>query len=247
MSQFDYKEYYDRHRPHIHPPGATPFITFRLAGSIPKAVLRQYRAQKLWLDQESQRLVKENANSPSKAVEAHQARLAEFHRNWFRQFEDILHQEQDGPMWLREDKIGSLVANKLRQDDVEKYRLDAFCIMSNHVHTVFAPNLTETSLHEVMKPEGLRFVSDEPTLPQIMQSLKGVTARDANLALGRSGAFWETESYDHYVRDEAEFFRVVKYTLNNPVKAGLIKHWRDWPGNFLAEWLNDWAQSWKPS
>lgn len=244
MSQFDYKEYYDRHRPHIHPPGATLFVTVRLAGSIPKPVLRLYRAQKNWLDQESKRLAKENANSPSEAVEAHQARLAEFHRKWFLQFEDILHQAQNGPMWLREDKIRSLVANKLKEADVEQYRLDAFSIMSNHVHVVFAPNLTEADLQEKMTPQGLRFISDEPTLPQIMQSLKGVTAREANLALERSGSFWEHESYDHYVRDEAEFFRVLKYTLNNPVKAGLVKDWRDWPGNFLAEWLNEWAQSW---
>ena len=46
MSQFDYKEFYERNRPHIHPPDATLFVTFRLAGSIPQAVLRKYRAEK---------------------------------------------------------------------------------------------------------------------------------------------------------------------------------------------------------
>ena len=30
MSQFDYQESYDRNLPHIQPPGATLFVTFRL-------------------------------------------------------------------------------------------------------------------------------------------------------------------------------------------------------------------------
>ena len=41
MSQFDYKPSYRRHLPHIQPPGATLFITFRLAGSIPAEILCQ--------------------------------------------------------------------------------------------------------------------------------------------------------------------------------------------------------------
>lgn len=235
MSQFEYQENYERHRPHIHPPGATLFVTFRLAESVPKSVIRQYQAQKRWLEEELQRLAKEAIGSPSALLEAHQARLKEFQRNWFGKFEEVLHMEQTGPMWLRESSISCLVADKLHKDDGPKYILDAYCIMSNHVHVVLTPNLDEASLHEKMTPKGLRFSSDDPTLAQIMQSLKGVTAREANLALGRRGSFWEIESFDHFVRDEAEFHRVIKYTLNNPVKAGLVKHWRDWPSNYLRK------------
>ena len=38
------KIYYERNLPHWHPPGATFFLTYRLAGSIPLAVLRQMKA-----------------------------------------------------------------------------------------------------------------------------------------------------------------------------------------------------------
>ena len=47
MSLNVYKQFYERHLPHIHPPDATFFITFRLAGSIPKAIIREYTKQKL--------------------------------------------------------------------------------------------------------------------------------------------------------------------------------------------------------
>ena len=56
-----------------------------------------------------------------------------------------------------------------------------------------------------------------------MQSLKGVTARDANRILGRTGeTFWQAESYDHWVRDEKEWLRIAGYIENNPVKAGMV-------------------------
>jgi REP element-mobilizing transposase RayT len=62
-----------------------------------------------------------------------------------------------------------------------------------------------------------------------MHSLKSFTAQEANKLIGRAGAFWEAESYDHVVRTRVEFHRIVAYVLNNPVKAGLVRRWQDWP------------------
>ena len=226
MNKDEYKEFYERRRPHIHPLGATLFVTFRLAGSIPQAVVKRHQAQKQWLDGQTSRLNRELATNPSTEAQNHQARLQEFHRAWFRECETILHQAKHGPLWLKEDDIARIVADKLRQDDGAKYCLDAYCIMSNHVHVVFAPRLAAAALHEITAPR-LQFISDSPTFSQIMHSLKGSTSRNANLALRRNGSFWERESYDHYVRDEPEFDRIVKYTLNNPVQAGLVNRWQD--------------------
>ena len=39
--------------------------------------------------------------------------------------------------------------------------------------------------------------------------------------LRRTGAFWQSESYDHWVRDDDELLRIIDYIENNPVKAGL--------------------------
>ncbi len=41
MTNLDYQLFYQRHLPHYQPPGATLFITFRLAHSIPVEVLKQ--------------------------------------------------------------------------------------------------------------------------------------------------------------------------------------------------------------
>lgn len=238
MSQFEYKQFYERNRPHIHPPGAVLFVTFRLADSIPKSTVREYRAKKKWLENELERIGREQKENPSEAARRQSERLLEFQRSWFKKFEDILHQEKHGKMWLGKPEIRQIIFDKLLEDDGKNYRLDAFSIMSNHVHIVFKPNLSEANLREDKTSKRPKFVSEEATLAQIMQSIKGVTARKANLFLKRSGSFWETESYDRFVRDEAEFYRVIKYTLNNPVKAKLVNNWEDWAGNYLAKRLS---------
>ena len=71
-------------------------------------------------------------------------------------------------------------------------------------------------------------------LQDIMQSIKRHTARKINLSAGRSGSLWQKESFDTTIRDETHLYHAIEYTLNNPVNAGLVKKWEDWPGNFLC-------------
>ncbi len=225
---YEYKEFTERHRPHIHPPGATLFVTFRLADSIPQPVLRVYQAKKEWLQAEEERLHKLRLADDSPELAAHAERLRQFQREWFKQFEDILDAADTGPTWLKDEHVAKIVADALRWRDGKVYRLDAYCVMSNHVHAVFAPYLSEASLQAKLTEDGLRFESDEPPLDVIMHSLKSWTANQANALLERSGQFWEHESYDHVVRDDAEFDRIVNYVLRNPVKAGLVQDWQEW-------------------
>src|SRR5207245_2988979 len=99
-----------------------------------------------------------------------------------------------------------------------EYTLDVYSIMPNHVHAVFEPLM----LNNLPKPLSL-----------IMHSLKRHTAERANRILNRTGKFWEHESFDHYIRNRAEWKRIVEYVLENPVKAGLVKSWTEWPWNYV--------------
>ena len=120
------------------------------------------------------------------------------------------------------------VAGTLRHaaEELRLYSLLAWVIMPNHVHVVFKPlpiNDADQHYH---------------SLASIMQSLKGFTARACNRLLERTEEFWAHESYDHYIRDNDEWRRIVAYVLNNPVKAAYVKEWRDWKWNYLR---NDFA------
>jgi len=106
-------------------------------------------------------------------------------------------------MFLRQDAVASLVANSLhRGAELGHYDLGSFVIMANHVHALLLPKVPAS---------------------QLMKSLKGFTAREANKVLARTGTpFWQKESYDHWVRDEVEWHRIACYIENNPVKAGIV-------------------------
>jgi REP element-mobilizing transposase RayT len=81
--------------------------------------------------------------------------------------------------------------------------------MPNHVHLLITPKVP---------------------IPRITNGLKGVTARDANAILHRSGQhFWQDESFDHWVRNPIQFNRVRAYIESNPVSAGLTKKPEAWP------------------
>jgi REP element-mobilizing transposase RayT len=87
--------------------------------------------------------------------------------------------------------------------------------MSNHVHILIWPKVV---------------------LPTITKSIKGFTARKANIILDRTGKrFWQDESFDHLVRNEDEFYRIKKYIEHNPVKAGLVDRPEEWSWSSAAE------------
>ena len=104
---------------------------------------------------------------------------------------------------------------------LQVYDLEAFCIMPNHVHAVFTP---------LAKPDDTYH-----SLASIMHSLKLWTGRNANQLLGRQGGFWQHENYDHVVRNEAALMRIIRYVLNNPVKAGLVGLSELWPWSYCKE------------
>ncbi len=149
MNHFDYKPFYRRNLPHIQPPGATFFVTFHLAGSLPQRILEQWKAEK------SHFLKLPNASgfAASKQIAFGQKReYREWRRHWFQKFENTLDNAQNGPLWLKDKRIAKEVAESLRCRDGKVYRLDAYCIMANHVHIVFAPLPIEPSETNTVDP-----------------------------------------------------------------------------------------------
>ena len=209
MGNFDYREFYRRRLPHIQPQGATLFVTFRLAGSLPQHVLEKLHA----MDQEAERRRQAIADADERA-----RRKIDDQKRSFARF-DVALDALDGPVWLSDPAVSNLVKDALHFRDPAVYRLDAYCIMPNHIHVVLSPELDEDG-----QPLALQ---------KILHSLKRYTALKANELLGRQGTFWQHESYDHYVRDHNEWRRLIGYVVDNPVRAGLVRSWDDWPWTYL--------------
>lgn len=113
-----------------------------------------------------------------------------------------------GECWLRQAEVAAQVDEILRGDDGKLYRLQAWVVMANHVHLVVD-------------------VWDTP-LSKLLNLWKGRSARAANKLLARSGHFWEREYFDTLIRDAAHLGRAIRYTDNNPLKAGLVRDPREW-------------------
>ena len=105
-------------------------------------------------------------------------------------------------------------------------------IMSNHVHMLIE--------HFAVDLVGHKGKNAKYPVTEIIRLLKGSTARECNLALQHSGHFWHHESYDHVVRTEDELERIIRYIINNPVKAGLVEQWKDWKYTYVNSEFGDW-------
>ena len=66
-----------------------------------------------------------------------------------------------------------------------------------------------------------------------MRSWKQFTATQANKLLQRKGPFWQADYWDTFMRDVDHEERSIRYIQNNPVKAGLVKEWQQWPWTFV--------------
>jgi putative transposase len=128
----------------------------------------------------------------------------------FAAFERSLDQAKRGPKWLADARITRLVTGTLIAGEQERnfYQLRAWVLMPNHVHVLWLPRVP---------------------MPMISRWIKSSTARSANLQLGRTAsAFWQAESYDHWLRNTNEMEKTVHYIEMNPVRAGLAATPEDW-------------------
>jgi REP element-mobilizing transposase RayT len=147
---------------------------------------------------------------PVKFVRSLQSSTERTARERFRATEGELHKALHGPLWLKEPDVANCVVSAIRrgEKDLDCYRLEAFVVMPNHVHLLIEPRVP---------------------LAQITHRLKGASAHAANQILGRQGQhFWQNESFDHWVRNAAEFARIKNYIEQNPVKAALVKTAAEW-------------------
>ncbi len=211
-------DFYRRKLPHWHPEGQMFFITFRLADSLPLYVIQELEEQR-----ERERQAIRAQFSGTKQREE----LYTLDKKYFGYFDSWLDRcVEESPRWLAEGRIARIVADEIHKLDGERYDLVAYCLMSNHGHV-----LIDTCEYKV-KPTHIGATASYP-LTDTLKLLKGRTARYCNQALNRSGKFWHHESYDHVVRNQEEFERIVWYILNNPVKAGLVEKWEDWEFTYL--------------
>ncbi|ACL73851.1 REP-associated tyrosine transposase [Thioalkalivibrio sulfidiphilus] len=95
------------------------------------------------------------------------------------------------------------------------------------------------SLAWVLMPDHLHWLLTlQPgyELRGVVGRLKGRSARQINLSLGRSGRIWQQSFHDHALRREEDLVDVARYVVANPLRAGLVDRLGDYP-HWDAKWL----------
>jgi REP element-mobilizing transposase RayT len=138
-------------------------------------------------------------------------------RQAFAILEHYLH-NSTGKKYLAEPPVAAMVMDAIAHMQASGWwEIFAYAVMPNHLHLLFA--LTGGSLRSTML------------------SFKRWTGRQGKAILSLSDRhFWQNESFDHWVRSDGEFERITEYICMNPVKAGLVDDYEDWP---YGSWQRD--------
>ncbi len=132
-------------------------------------------------------------------------------RAYFRTMEKYL-DFNAGSCTLRRPEAAAAVISALESLKEWDVRVPHYSVMPNHWHALLAPaDRCARSLSEIMK------------------RVKGRSAKVIRRFCGGDGAVWQREWFDRWVRDEAEWARIVEYIHNNPVRGGLARDWREHP------------------
>ena len=101
-----------------------------------------------------------------------------------------------------------------------QYQLYAACVMPDHVHLLFEPQIKEQT-----KDGQPVFWS----LSEILQGIKSASAHNINKTLNQSGHVWEQESMDRMIRGESDLEEKFHYLCRNPWDAGVVELTENYP------------------
>ncbi|MBN2380485.1 transposase [candidate division WOR-3 bacterium] len=125
--------------------------------------------------------------------------------------------------WILPKSIRHIVIEHCLHDHGLKIFLHGVVVMPDHVHMVITP-----------LPDDL---GGTYGLAEILQGIKGSSARSINKALGREGKVWQRESFDHMLRSFENAQSKVEYICLNPVRKGLVANEDDYPW-LWREWVD---------
>jgi putative transposase len=84
----------------------------------------------------------------------------------------------------------------------------SYCLMPDHLHLQLSPK--------------------NENLIVLINGWKSYTANRLRM-IGLEGSCWQRSFYDHALRKDEDIQGVAEYIVNNPVRRGLVKNWREYP------------------
>ncbi|MCH8253609.1 MAG: transposase, partial [Planctomycetes bacterium] len=110
-----------------------------------------------------------------------------------------------------EDAVAAMVCHNV-EFYCEKlgFLLHGYCLMPDHLHVLLSP------------------ADSEIKLDKWLDVFKSYTTHEF-MKQGRHAPLWQRSAHDHVCRKGETAETVLAYIVDNPVRAGLVKEWVDWP------------------
>ena len=160
-------------------------------------------------------------------------RFPEFDYKGFNRYFLTVCVNQRAPIFLDVELGRCLAGHFLPIAATFDFEVIAYCIMPDHFHILVGGN------------------TDDCELMPFMHRWKQVTGYWWKHELRHQTRLWQKGYYDRILRDSDSTEGVMRYILENPVRAGLVEDVRDYPligaTHYDIDVLLESAISWRPS
>jgi len=201
--------------PHWDVLGRPIFLTLHVRGAIPAQAAARIREKAAAFSGKSPLPAEAGYSSPRlpSAGSTYTRRL----KLIFKEMEAWLDRVDHEPL-LTNPEVAAMLAEAIAERESRRWwRILHWTAMPSHLHVLY--------------------VGGRVGMKRLMEDLKRWTGHQAAKILGRDGRrFWQDEWFDHWSRSADETDRIESYIRMNPVRAGLIDRWEDWPH---ASWAGE--------
>ena len=179
------------------------FVTIHLAGAIPIQGHNRIHSIALELD---------------KLQTSDQARGLQIQRRIFAEMESWLDRATPVDL-LGNEEIAHMIVEAIEFRAQREWQMFEYVVMPSHIHLFF----------EIAGGSSAKR-SESGRLKIVLEQFKRWTGHEACKVISMDGnRFWQDEWFDHWSRSDEEDDRIIAYIRRNPVKAGLVKNYQEWP------------------
>jgi putative transposase len=107
-----------------------------------------------------------------------------------------------------------------------QYELYVACVMPDHVHLLFEPQVQD----ERNNGEAIFW-----SLSEILHGIKSSTAHRINKLRSETGLVWDKESFDRLIRSESDLKEKFSYICRNPWDSSVVDSNEDYPWLWTEE------------
>ena len=124
---------------------------------------------------------------------------------------DVNFDEIDFDKYIEYTGIGELCVNAIKNisENYKNIEVDSYVIMPNHIHMILCIE------------DG-----NKDSISKIVSYFKSFVSRNYNRMINDKIEIWQKSFYDHVIRNEEDYKRILEYVVYNPLKWKVDEYYK---------------------